>query len=162
MQTQEKVRIVVVEDDPKQRQLMQIVLGAEGFEVRGAANGEQGVEVVRDFVPSLVITDVMMPVMNGFELLRTLRTDPRTVHIPIIFVTALEGERHYRAGFSLGVDDYLTKPWERTMLVGRVRAVLQRASAAATRRQEIARQADGPAVPVVPAKPVAPEPEPEQ
>jgi DNA-binding response OmpR family regulator len=140
MKDEGKIRIVVVEDDPKQRQLMQIVLGAEGFDVRGAANGQQGVEVVREALPALVITDVMMPIKNGFELLRDLRSDPRTVHIPIIFVTALEGERHYKAGFSLGVDDYMTKPWERTALLGRVRAVLQRSAAAAARRQEAARQ----------------------
>jgi DNA-binding response OmpR family regulator len=161
MASEEKVRIVIVEDDPKQRNLMQIVLGAEGFEVRVAANGEQGVAVARDILPSLVITDVMMPVMNGFELLRQLRSDPRTVNIPIIFVTALEGERHYRAGFSLGVDDYLTKPWERAVLISRVRAVLQRASTAAERRQQAAREAAGASVaePAEPARQPPPEPE---
>src|SRR5687768_12177479 len=88
MGLEDKVSLVVVDDDPKQRQLMEVVLGAEEYDVHTASNGEEAFGLVRRMLPSAVITDVMMPSLNGFELCRRLRNDPRTAPIPIIFVTA--------------------------------------------------------------------------
>lgn len=129
----QKARVVIVEDDPRQRQLMGIVLSSEGYTVQSAADGEEGLRMVRTALPDLVITDVMMPKLTGFELCRHMRLDPRTALIPIIFVTAHKSEKDYREGFSLGADDYVTKPWARPELVGRIEAALQRVAASRRR-----------------------------
>ena len=119
-------KILIIEDDEQTRENLQIILNMEGYEVRSAANGREGLALARGDRPELIICDVSMPEMDGHEVLRQLRADTQTADIPFVFLTA-QGERHQqRAGMNLGADDYLCKPLDAEDLLAAVRARLQR------------------------------------
>jgi signal transduction histidine kinase len=104
-------KILVIEDDSAVRANLLEMLDAEGFSVMGAENGLIGVQLARDFVPDLVLCDIMMPDLDGYGVLATLRRQSNTATIPFIFLTA-KGEKHdLRQGMNLGADDYLVKPF---------------------------------------------------
>ena len=130
MTSKDQVKVVVVEDDSAQRRLIEVVLAADNFEIHSAVDGVEGIELIRKELPSAIVADVMMPSLDGFEMCRRLRTDPRTAHIPIIFVTARATMDDKLRAFDLGADDYLTKPYVPAELLSRVKAVLRRAKAA--------------------------------
>ena len=102
--------IVVVDDDPRQRKLLELTLMARGFEVRCANDGREGFDLILECLPSLVISDVMMPYVDGVELLRRLRADPRTADLPVIVLTAAVSRDKQRECLSLGAAEYLLKP----------------------------------------------------
>ena len=118
---------LVVEDEPAIARLLQVELGASGFEVRLAADGTEALAAVAEEVPDVVIADVMMPRMGGFELVRRLREDPRTEDVSIIMLTARGLKADKLEGLTAGADDYLTKPFDNEELVTRVRGVIRRA-----------------------------------
>ena len=119
-------KILIIEDDAQTRENLQIILNMEGYEVRSAANGREGLALARGDRPELIVCDVSMPEMDGHEVLRQLRADTQTADIPFVFLTA-QGERHQqRAGMNLGADDYLCKPLDAEDLLAAVRARLQR------------------------------------
>ncbi len=119
-------RILVIEDEPEMRRNLQTMLRLEGFEVLSAANGRAGLAVAQAEIPDLILCDVMMPVMDGHELLRALREVPGTMNIPFVFLTA-KGERaDLPSGMNLGADDYLTKPVAREDLLEAVNARFKR------------------------------------
>jgi DNA-binding response OmpR family regulator len=120
-------RVLVVEDEPAIARLLQVELGASGFEVRLAADGNEALAAVAEDVPDVVIADVMMPRMGGFELVRRLREDPRTEDVSIIMLTARGLKADKLEGLTAGADDYLTKPFDNEELVTRVRGVIRRA-----------------------------------
>jgi DNA-binding response OmpR family regulator len=122
----DKVKLLLVEDDKLTRQFMETVLKGEGYEVSCAVDGSEGVVMTRKVLPHLIVTDVAMPSMSGFEMCQRLRRDPHTQRIPIIFVTGCLTPEDYRIGFSLGADDYLAKPLRPAELISRVQAALQR------------------------------------
>lgn len=105
--------ILVVDDDPNIRSLLQQELSEAGYVVRLAEDGRQALALVREEMPGLVILDVMMPEMNGFDVAAVLKNDPATMHIPIIILSILEDKER---GFRLGVDRYLTKPIDTSSL----------------------------------------------
>ena len=116
--------ILVADDDPNIRRLEQLYLEKENFEVRTAADGNEAVAEFRRLPPDLMLLDVMLPGMDGFEVLKTVR---RAGKIPVIMVTA-RGETFDKVlGLELGADDYITKPFDGKELTARVRAVLRRA-----------------------------------
>ena len=119
-------RLLVVDDDPFIARLLEIELSAAGFRVRVASDGAQALESVREDPPDLVITDVMMPHVDGFELTRQLRQDPRTAQISIIILTARGLSADKLEGFAIGADDYIVKPFDTPELLARVRGVLRR------------------------------------
>lgn len=119
-------RILVVEDAHSLRRDIVEMLGFEGYEVVDAENGKRGVERARETMPDLIICDIMMPVMNGFEVLDTLRGDRSTVTIPFIFLTARADRLDWRIGMQSGADDYLTKPFTAKELIATVKARLLR------------------------------------
>jgi DNA-binding response OmpR family regulator len=129
-----KIKILIVDDEQLIRQYMEEALAEQGYEVHCASDGAEGAALARRLLPQLILTDLVMPAVDGFEMCRRLRRDPATAKIPIIFVTVCWTEEDYRAGFHLGVDDYLAKPFRRAELITRVRAVLQRAGLAAPER----------------------------
>ncbi len=120
-------RVLVVEDEPAIARLLQVELGASGFEVRLAGDGNEALAAVVEEVPDVVIADVMMPRMGGFELVRRLREDPRTEDVSIIMLTARGLKADKLEGLTAGADDYLTKPFDNEELVTRVRGVIRRA-----------------------------------
>jgi len=119
-----KETVLVVEDDPSIVRGLQANLRFEGFDVLTAPDGERGLELAVDKAPDLILLDVMMPKMNGFEVLRELRR--REIEIPVIILTAKGEEMDKVRGLDLGADDYVTKPFALQELLARVHAVLRR------------------------------------
>jgi len=118
------ISVLVVEDDPNIRELLQLYLEKEGYAVTLAADGGQGLEKFRAIQPNLVLLDVMMPVMDGWEVCKAIRAESET---PIIMLTA-KGETDDKVtGLKSGADDYVTKPFEMKELLARIEAVLRRA-----------------------------------
>src|SRR5687767_11609490 len=102
--------VLVIEDEPEMRRNLATVLRMEGFQALTAENGRVGVENAKAHKPDLILCDVMMPEMNGHEVIQALQNEPETMRIPFIFLTA-KGERtDIRGGMNLGADDYLIKP----------------------------------------------------
>jgi CheY-like chemotaxis protein len=119
-------RILVIEDAPSLRKDIVEMLGFEGFDVVGAEDGIVGIERARDSQPDLILCDIMMPGINGFGVLETLRQDQATATIPFIFLTARTDRKDERAGMALGADDYLTKPFTAAELINSVNARLRK------------------------------------
>ncbi len=103
-------KILVIEDSAQTLAMFLECLEAEGFDAIGAENGFVGVQRAIDQLPDLVICDIMMPQLDGYRVLTTLRQHPGTAMIPFIFITAKTTEAERRHGMKLGADDYLTKP----------------------------------------------------
>jgi DNA-binding response OmpR family regulator len=103
--------IVLMEDDAATRTLVASVLRKDGYEVLSADNGMSGLELVRQNKPDLVISDVQMPLMDGFAMLQALRADPAIMSTPVVLLTSLQERAHMRIGMTSGADDYITKPF---------------------------------------------------
>lgn len=119
--------ILVVDDDPFIARLLDIELRAAGYEVRVANDGLQALELARERCPDLVLADVMMPNIDGFELTRRLRQDSRTATVSVIMLTARGLSADKLEGFAVGADDYIVKPFDTPELLARIRGVLRRA-----------------------------------
>ncbi|MDZ8136152.1 MAG: response regulator [Nostoc sp. DedQUE04] len=104
-------KILVVEDEPQVRENIASILGFEGFYRTTAENGLIGLQKAKEEMPDLIICDVMMPELNGYEFVQSLRQDPKMATIPVIFLTAKADRTDLRYGMELGADDYLTKPF---------------------------------------------------
>jgi DNA-binding response OmpR family regulator len=118
--------VLVVDDDPVILKLLEVNFEMEGFQVVRAADGAEGLERAREVRPDIVVLDVMMPRMTGYEMAKALREDVGTAHIPIIFVTARAQSSDVERGLELGVDDYVTKPFDPLDLIARVNTLLAR------------------------------------
>ena len=128
-------RILVVEDDAELRELFRQVLGKNGYQAVGAADGVQALDALDNDYYDLIISDVMMPVMDGYEMVRQLREAGIT--IPVLMITAKDGFDDMRTGFLSGTDDYMVKPVNVNEMVLRVGALLRRARMLSERRQKI-------------------------
>ena len=118
-------KILVVEDEQNILEAIKYSMNAEGFEVYGAEDGEKGLEMAREISPDLVILDVMLPKLDGFEVCRILRRD---MDIPVFMLTAKAEEIDRVVGLEIGADDYITKPFSMRELIARVRNALRRSS----------------------------------
>src|SRR4051794_41740678 len=116
-------RVLVVDDSEAIRSLIGVNLELEGFEVRTAVDGLQGLEMAREWHPDVITLDVVMPRMTGFEALEQLRADPATADIPVVIVTARVPAADRTRGEAAGMDAYLTKPFEPAELVAVVTAL---------------------------------------
>lgn len=119
-------RILVVEDDPVGQRYLRIALEAHGYRVLMAANGLEGLRKARREAPDLVILDVMLPGVDGYEICHRLRADPVTSGMPILLFSAKDQESDVSVGQQVGADDYLTKPAEPAQIVRRVENLLRR------------------------------------
>ena len=119
-------QILIAEDDPVTSAVLRATLERAGYEVRAVSNGTQALASVHAGVPDLIISDIKMPEMDGFELLRRLRADQHTRGVPLILITSLDSTAEIILGLELGADDYLTKPIIPQILLARVRSKLQR------------------------------------
>jgi len=118
--------LLVVDDSPTATLWHRLLLEDEGYEVLTAVDGVEGVRVAQAHVPELVLLDVIMPRMNGFDACRALRDDDRTRDIPILMLTTRSEMQHVMKGFESGCNEYLTKPVDRTELLTKVRSYLDR------------------------------------
>ena len=128
MASMHKGTILVIDDEPDLVELVEFNLKKDGYEVIVAKNGQSGLEIAQKHVPDLIVLDLMMPGIDGLEVCRQLRGDPRTKQIPMIMLTAKSAEADRIVGLELGADDYVTKPFSPRELVARVRALLRRAT----------------------------------
>jgi DNA-binding response OmpR family regulator len=122
----EKYKVLVVEDEPLISEMIAKSLRLEGYLVESARTGEEGLQKVREVSPDLVLLDVLLPKIDGWEVLTRMRDDSRTKGIPIIMLTALSDEKSKVQGLRGGADDYVTKPFSALELMARVEAVLKR------------------------------------
>jgi CheY-like chemotaxis protein len=119
-------RVLVVDDSPAIRTLIVVNLELEGYDVRSAADGKEALAVVAEWQPHVITLDVVMPELGGFETLERLRADPATADIPVVMVTARAQSADRERGDALGVDAYLTKPFEPAELVAVVARLARR------------------------------------
>jgi len=123
----ERRRILVVDDEERMVRFIRMNLEHDGFQVSEAFNGKQAIQKIRDVTPDLILLDVMMPDLDGFEVLETVR---EVSQVPVIMLTAKGEEDDRVRGLELGADDYVTKPFSPRALVSRVKAVLRRTEGA--------------------------------
>jgi DNA-binding NarL/FixJ family response regulator len=119
-------RLLVVDDDPGLLLAVSETLRAEGYDVKTARRGAEALVIVAQSLPDLIISDIRMPGMDGYQLVRNLRSNARTRLVPIVFLTAKDEIADRIQGFRTGVDAYLTKPFEPEELAAIVHAILQR------------------------------------
>jgi two-component system cell cycle response regulator len=116
--------VLVVDDERANRQLLQIVLEAEGYEVSMATSGEETLTSVAHHPPDLVVLDIMMPGMNGYVVTSRLKADPATRHIPVLVLSSLDDQNSRAHGAGAGADGFLSKPVDRRELCQLVQAML--------------------------------------
>jgi two-component system OmpR family response regulator len=126
------VRVLVVDDEPSLSELLSMALRYEGWEVRTAADGSTAVRTAREFRPDVVVLDVMLPDVDGLEVLRRVRAD--SPDVPVLFLTARDAVEDRVAGLTAGGDDYVTKPFSLEELVARLRGLLRRSGTTAAGR----------------------------
>ena len=124
-----KGRILVVEDDLDIARMLRLYFDSQGYEVLTVIRGNDALEVCRKKQPNVVVLDIMLPDMDGYDVCRHLRGNLRTSHIPIIFLTQKDERSDKIAGLELGADDYITKPFDIEELKLRVQGAMRRAEA---------------------------------
>ncbi len=115
-----KTTIAIIDDDPTIVKVVRIILQTNGFEVLEAFNGTEGLELVKRELPDMVLLDIMMPDLNGFEVLRLLKEDEKTKEIPVVFLTAKTGADYVSKGLDLGASDYIIKPFSPASLIAKI------------------------------------------
>ena len=121
-----KATILVIEDDPDIRELLSFSLSKEGWSLVMAEDGEKGLLALPSANPDCIVLDILLPGMDGLEVLRKLKSDPLSKKIPVIMTTAKGDESDVVAGLELGADDYVVKPYSPKVLTARIRAALRR------------------------------------
>jgi two-component system, OmpR family, alkaline phosphatase synthesis response regulator PhoP len=123
-----KGKILVVDDEIYIVHILDFSLGMEGYEVVTALDGEQAIEKARAEKPDLIVLDIMMPKLDGYETCKALKADPETKDVPVILLSAKGRNVDQKVGFEVGADDYITKPFSPRKLVERINAILGQAN----------------------------------
>lgn len=118
-----KRRVLVVDDDALTLEILRTILDLEDFVVRTAEDGEAAIAAVADELPDVLVLDVMMPGLNGFEVCSHLRSQPETSELPIVLLTARDSAEDRRRGLACGADAYLTKPFSPLQLMETIRGI---------------------------------------
>jgi len=134
--------ILVVDDEEDILELVSYNLSKAGYRVTRAASGEDAIKAARSKLPDLVLLDLMLPGVDGFEVCNTLKRDQRTANIPVVMLTARGDEADIVSGLELGADDYITKPFSPRVMLARVKAVLRRKMKAPSEEHAIVRLKD--------------------
>ena len=121
-----KQSILVVEDEADLRELLRFHLAKEGYLPVAVSDGEEAVRSARSSPPDLVLLDLMLPGMDGLQVCKLLKADPRTAHVPVIMVTAKGEETDIVTGLEVGADDYIAKPFSPKVVIARIRSALRR------------------------------------
>lgn len=117
-------KILIIDDEERNRKLLEILMIADGHEVRSAVNGQSGLREIAAAAPDLIILDVMMPGMDGFEVARSLKTNPQTKAIPILVASSLDDTASHKRMMSINIDAFLVKPIDRWELSKQVKELL--------------------------------------
>lgn len=136
--------VLIVDDDPTSRETLVAILEGEGYDLKQAKDGIQALQILKQLQPDLILLDVMMPAMDGFEVCRRIRSTPPLAEVPIILLTALDDRDSLLRGIESGADDFLSKPPDRRELVARVRTItrLNRYRTLMEQRENIRRMAE--------------------
>jgi two-component system, OmpR family, alkaline phosphatase synthesis response regulator PhoP len=121
-----KATVLIIEDDPDIRELLTFSLAKEGWSLCMAADGEEGLAALPAANPDCIVLDIMLPGIDGLEVLRTLKSNPQRKRLPVIMTTARGEESDVVAGLELGAEDYIVKPYSPKVLAARIRAALRR------------------------------------
>lgn len=135
-----KCSILIVEDDASLAEVLDYNLSQEGYETRVARDGQQGLREIRAKNPDLIVLDLMLPMIDGLEICRLLRSDPATAELLVLMLTAKSEESDELVGFSVGADDYVTKPFSVKVLLQRINALLRRKDQSAGDREVLVSQ----------------------
>ncbi|MBN2070719.1 MAG: response regulator [Candidatus Krumholzibacteriota bacterium] len=119
-----KGKILVVDDEVNITQILEFSIGSEGYQVITASNGEEAIDVARREQPDLIILDIMMPKIDGYEACRIIKTNPLTKNIPVILLTAKGRDIDKRLGYEVGATDYIIKPFSPNKLIDRIQKLL--------------------------------------
>ena len=117
-------KVLIADDHPQGAELIEAYLEGTGWDVKTAADGEETLRLVREWRPDVVLLDIMMPKLSGFEVCKRLRADPATKSLPVLMITALDQASDVERAVEAGTHDFLTKPINKTDLVLRIRALL--------------------------------------
>lgn len=117
-------KIVLAEDEPQIARLIEFKLKKEGYSVTWKENGEEALKAIKADKPDLILLDIMMPVMDGYEVLRRLKEDENLKSIPVVMLTARAQEKDVVKGIDMGAEDYITKPFHPAELLARVKRIL--------------------------------------
>ena len=121
-----KKKILIVEDEESLLKLESILLTSKGYEVRGVPNGLAALEALKEEKPDLILLDIMLPEIDGFEVCRRIRSDPSSKHIPIIMLTAKKSREDMTRGEQVGADWYITKPFKSAMVIETIQRFLSK------------------------------------
>lgn len=119
-------KVLVVDDEEYIQHILNFSFGAEGYEVITAADGEEGIKIAKTEKPDIIVLDIMMPKMDGYEACKKLKADPSTKAIPVILLTAKGREVDRKLGSQAGADDYVVKPFSPGRLIERVEGIMKR------------------------------------
>jgi CheY-like chemotaxis protein len=119
-------KILIAEDEPDIRDLITFTLGFAGYEVVAASNGEEAVKLAREVTPDLILMDVRMPRLTGYEACAQIKEDPKTRHIPVIFLSAKGQDSEIQTGLQAGAAEYLLKPFAPDQLTSRIQSILSK------------------------------------
>jgi two-component system phosphate regulon response regulator PhoB len=131
-----KARVLIIEDDPEIQELLAFSLAKEGWVLAAASDGESGLSSMAEALPDCVVLDIMLPGMDGLEVLRRIKAEASWKRLPVIMTTARGEESDIVSGLELGADDYVVKPYSPKVLAARVRAALRRRADLATQSAE--------------------------
>ncbi len=120
-------KIVLAEDEPQIARLIEFKLKKEGYSVTWKENGEEALKAIKEDKPDIILLDIMMPVMGGYEVLRRLKEDENLKSVPVIMLTARAQEKDVVKGIAMGAEDYITKPFHPAELLVRVKRILGKA-----------------------------------
>lgn len=118
-------RILIVDDEPFGRQLLEAILIEENYELLFAENGQKAIKQVTELLPDIILLDIMMPEINGYELCQMIRSNASTSKIPIILITALDDRDSKKKGLEAGANDYISKPYERSEVLFKIKNLLK-------------------------------------
>ena len=135
-------QILIIEDEQDIIDLLEFNLRKDGFEVSSAKSGEDGLRFARSKLPDIILLDLMLPGINGLDICKLLKTDPKTGHIPIIMLTAKNEEVDIVTGLEVGADDYITKPFSPKVVIARLRALLRRNSTDGETKKKVIKAGD--------------------
>lgn len=122
----EKKTILIVEDEESLLKLESILLTSKGFDVKGAPNGQAALDAIAENPPDLVLLDIMLPEIDGFEVCRRIKSNPATRHLPVIMLTAKKSREDMARGEKVGADWYITKPFKSAMVIETIQRFLNK------------------------------------
>jgi len=123
------MKALIVEDDPDARKVLSLILKLDGYQIHSAPGGQEALGVLADVIPDVILLDVMMPGMDGYQVCQWVRSNPPTRHVPVIMLSGKADPESVARGMEVGADEYLSKPITPSNLTKQVKAVLARTAA---------------------------------